>query len=310
VALVKENPVRYLRRFLVVASAAAVMGVAPEPRPFFPGGRVVQRRHGTAPMVTPLTPESARAWRTDLEKIRDLGFNTVRTWVEWSAGEPREASITSRNLDLMLRLAADTGLRVIVQVYVDSAPDWVGRKYRMGRFVSQGGTVIPSQAAPGFCFDHPGVRDAMLGFYREVARHARGSQTMVAYDVWSEPAVMNWAQPAYVPNAQFLLLPVQSAALPRVAAAETQDDRRTQPRVVPDLQRMERRGAAPVRHHPHVCRLHGLARLIGEKIATDLKARVTAVKDVDAVHLVTSHAPNPSPVFRTLADAMDAPTIT
>ena len=45
---------------------------------------------------------------------------------------------------------------------------------------------------------------------------------------------------------------------------------------------------------------------IGEKIADDLRARADAVRAVDRTHLVTSHAPNPSPVFRTLADGMDA----
>ncbi len=45
---------------------------------------------------------------------------------------------------------------------------------------------------------------------------------------------------------------------------------------------------------------------IGEKIADDLRARADAVRTVDRAHVVTSHAPNPSPVFRTLADPMDA----
>ena len=45
---------------------------------------------------------------------------------------------------------------------------------------------------------------------------------------------------------------------------------------------------------------------IGEKIAADLRGRADAVRAVDRRTLVTSHAPNPSPVFRTLADAMDA----
>ena len=47
----------------------------------------------------------------------------------------------------------------------------------------------------------------MLAFFAEVARRASRSPALHAYDVWSEPAVMNWALPAYVPNAQYCYCP-------------------------------------------------------------------------------------------------------
>ena len=177
------------------------------PAPFFPMAVWYGGGTARAPMLSPLEPGSERAWRSDLAAIKALGFNTVRTWVEWSAGEPREGEFRFDQLDLMLTLAEDAGLKVIVQVYVDSAPEWVGRKYPDGQFVSQGGTAIRSQAAPGFCFDHPGVRGAVLRFFEETARHASASPAFHAYDLWSEPAVMNWALPSYVPNAQFCYCP-------------------------------------------------------------------------------------------------------
>jgi len=43
----------------------------------------------------------------------------------------------------------------------------------------------------------------------------------------------------------------------------------------------------------------------GYKLAEDLKMRNDAVKAVDPVHVTTSHAPNPSPLVRTLADPYD-----
>jgi beta-galactosidase len=43
----------------------------------------------------------------------------------------------------------------------------------------------------------------------------------------------------------------------------------------------------------------------GDKLADDLKIRSDAVKAIDPVHLTTSHAPNPSPLVRTLADPYD-----
>ena len=57
--------------------------------------------------------------------------------------------------------ASNRGLKVIIQIYLDSAPDWVGVKYPDGPFVDRSGTVIQSQSAPGFCIDHAGVRQLM-----------------------------------------------------------------------------------------------------------------------------------------------------
>jgi len=47
-----------------------------------------------APMIRPAHRRLERQWRADLERIRSLGFNTVRTWVEWSAASRAGASTT------------------------------------------------------------------------------------------------------------------------------------------------------------------------------------------------------------------------
>lgn len=313
-------PSRIGRLAGLVVFVLALASAAPGPRaagpltaarasaaaPFFPvavwyGGGTVR-----APMLSPLDAGSEAAWRRDLSTIKSLGFNTVRTWVEWSACEPREGEYHFENLALVLRLAEEAGLRVIVQVYVDSAPAWVGRKYPDGRFVAQGGEAIQSQAAPGFCFDHPGVKQAVLRFFEETALRAAKSPAFYAYDLWSEPAVMNWAQPAYLPNAQFcycphsiarfrswlqsrhLSLEALNAAWYRTFASWNEVEPPRFGTILTYADYMDWRV------------------YIGDKIAADLGARAAAVRRVDPDHLVTSHAPNPSPVFRSLADPADA----
>ena len=57
---------------------------------FFPVSVWYSGGKARAPMLERITPDSPRAWKEDLQKIKDLGFNTVRTWVEWNVGEPRE----------------------------------------------------------------------------------------------------------------------------------------------------------------------------------------------------------------------------
>ena len=290
--------------------AAAILGGvllrAAAPAPFFPVAVWYSGGTARAPMLSPIGPDSEAAWRKDLAAIKSLGFNTVRTWVEWSAAEAREGEFRFGQLELLLKLAADAGLKVIVQVYVDSAPEWVGRTFPDGQFVSQGGTAIRSQAAPGFCFDHPGVRRAVLRFFEEVARRASASPAFHAYDLWSEPAVMNWALPTYIPNAQYCYCPHSMARFRdwlRAKHGSLDQLNRAWYRTFSSWDEVEPPRFGTILTYADFMdwRVY-----IGEKIAADLKARAGAVKSVDKAHPATSHAPNPSPVFRTLADSMDA----
>jgi len=299
---------RVLTRALVLAAAlaAAVLLDAAPTGPFFPMAVWYSGGTARAPMLSPIGPDSERAWRRDLASIKALGFNTVRTWVEWSAAEAREGEYRFGQLDLLLTLAEEAGLKVIVQVYVDSAPEWVGRTFPDGQFVTQGGTVIRSQAAPGACFDHPGVRRAVLRFFEEVARRASASPAFHAYDLWSEPAVMNWALPAYVPNAQYCYCPHSIARFREWLRRKHGSLERINEawyRTFSSWDEVEPPRFGTILTYADFMdwRVY-----IGEKIAADLKARAGAVKSVDHAHPATSHAPNPSPVFRTLADAMDA----
>ncbi len=56
------------------------------------------------------------------------------------------------------RSPTSVGLRVIVQIYTDAAPEWLGTRYPDSSFVTDQGARIGSQASPGYCLDHAGVR--------------------------------------------------------------------------------------------------------------------------------------------------------
>ena len=86
---------------------------------------------------------------------------------------------------------------------MDSAPEWVGRRYPDALFVSSNGQAIRPESSPGYCLDHPGVREADLAFYEAVARRAAASPAFLGFDLWSEPHVINWANPTYIPNPEF-----------------------------------------------------------------------------------------------------------
>ncbi len=142
-------------------------------------------------------------WRKDVRQIKALGFNTLRAWIDWASGEPAAGEYDFETVDVLLELAEDDGLRLMLQIYMDSAPRWVGEKYPDSRFVSAGGEVIEPESSPGYCRDHPGVRAADAGFYGALARHVKGRKAFLGWDLWSEPHVINWANPTYISKPEF-----------------------------------------------------------------------------------------------------------
>lgn len=272
---------------------------------FFPVSVWYSGGKARAPMLETITPDSARLWKEDLSKIKQLGFNTVRTWVEWNVAEPEEGKYHLENLDLLLRLSNEVGLKVIVQVYVDSAPEWVGQKYPDGRYAAQDGQPIPSQAAPGYCFDHRGVRKAILDFFREVARHAAASPAFYGWDLWSEPAALNWARIGYKSEPMFCYCPSSQQRFREWLKQKYHTlDRLNDAwhRTFTDWSQVE-----PPRYGTILTYTDFMDWRVyyGYKLAEDLQIRNEAVKAADPNHVTTSHAPNPSPLVRTLADPYD-----
>jgi beta-galactosidase len=178
---------------------------------FFPFSVWYSGGKARAPMLSEVTPASREEWRRDLQQIRDLGFNTVRTWVEWASVEPRQGEYRFDNLRLLLELAEEVGLRVFIQMYIDSAPDWVGRAHPHTHFVAQNGEAIPSQAAPGYCTDNHEIADLVHALYAETARVASQYPNLVGWDLWSEPSLVNWAHVDWIQNVQFCYCPATQA---------------------------------------------------------------------------------------------------
>jgi len=272
---------------------------------FFPIAVWYSGGKARAPMLERITSQSPALWRADLFKVKDLGFNAVRTWVEWNVAEPREGQYHLENLDLLLRLANQVGLKVIVQVYVDSAPEWVGQKYPDGHYAAQDGQPIPSQAAPGYCFDHLGVRKAVLDFFQEVARHVVASPAFYGWDLWSEPAALNWARVGYKAEPMFCYCPSSRERFRGWLKNKygTLDQlNEAWHRTFSDWSQVE-----PPRYGTILTYTDFMDWRVyyGYKLAEDLKLRNLAVKAIDPQHVTTSHAPNPSPLVRTLADPYD-----
>lgn len=267
---------------------------------WYGGGKV------RAPMLERLDEGSARRWGSDLDQIKSLGFTTIKCWVDWATAEPQRGEFSFTNLALLLRLAEQRGMRVIVQVYLDSAPDWVGHEYPDGRFVDRSGAVIVSQSAPGYCIDHAGVRREIVSFLKALARQANRSPALYGWDVWSEPHVVNWAEFPYLNNPEFCFCSSTQARFREWLQAKY--------KTLPALDEAWYRKFAswddvqPPRYPTILSYTDYIdwRDFIADKLAGDLKTRVDAIRVVDKTHPITSHAAAPG-LFTSPTDGYGEP---
>ena len=84
--------------------------------------------HGIHRLTLAPAPERER-WIGELRAIKTAGFNSIRLPVEWRTTEPERGQYRFDRIGDLLTTAAETGLRVIVQVDAHSGPAWVRRRY-------------------------------------------------------------------------------------------------------------------------------------------------------------------------------------
>ncbi|UCF37240.1 MAG: beta-galactosidase [Acidobacteriota bacterium] len=283
------------RWVLILICAILLFGSSPAfAGEFFPFSVWYSGGKARAPMLEPITDESREIWKKDLNQIKALGFNTVRTWVEWTANEPRLGEYDFSNLELLAELAEEAGLKLFVQVYTDSAPDWVGEQWADARFVAQSGEVVPSQSAPGYCFDHPEVQSKILTFYREAAKVAKRHDNFVGWDLWSEPHIINWAIIDYVPNATFCYCPSSMKRFrtwleKRYGSLDGLN--RAWYRTFTRWEQVEPPRFGTILSYTDYI---DWRMFVQQKLAEDLKLKSDAVKSVDPTKVTTSHAAVPS----------------
>jgi len=167
---------------------------------FFPISVWYGESKARAPMLAPSTEESYKIARRDIENIKKLGFNAVRYWIDWLTVEPEPGVWNLDFIDRLMGLAEKNGLKVIIQLYLDSAPNWIASLHPDSRFQAQSGDVVDSQASPGFCCDHPNVRKEAELFMQKVAERVKDSPAFLGWDVWSEPHVVSWTWLDWLPE--------------------------------------------------------------------------------------------------------------
>lgn len=170
--------VRKLEREFVTSRSA------PAPGPFMFGAQYYR-----AP-----TPER-RHWRGDLARMRELGFNHIKYWVQWRGSHRRDGSFVFDDVLELMDLAAENQLQVTLNVIFDVSPHWLFSRYPDAKQVMNNGRVIEPYGAahrqlgglPGPCYNHAGARAERQHFMSEVVLAFRAHPAMAMWDVWNEP---------------------------------------------------------------------------------------------------------------------------
>lgn len=140
------------------------------------------------------TPEP-QYWEGDFAHMRELGFDTVKFWVQWRWSERKPEIWYWDDLDELMRLAERFELRVILNLICDVMPVWAEQKYPDCRMIDRNGQPVPTEAVlcrqlggyPGPCYNHPAMREVRQTFFRAALEHFNAFPALLAWDVWNEP---------------------------------------------------------------------------------------------------------------------------
>ncbi|MCK5329502.1 MAG: beta-galactosidase [Candidatus Latescibacteria bacterium] len=136
--------------------------------------------------------------RFHLENIREnLGFNTVKLFVQWNACHLSPKTFDFEELEEIVGICEELGLHVLLQVMLENAPYWMERTFPDARYVNARGQAqelsgngnTQTGGHPGLCFDHPAVREHGTAFLRACGEFGRLHPCVIGYDCWNEPHI-------------------------------------------------------------------------------------------------------------------------
>ena len=141
------------------------------------------------------TPNPPREdWERDLREMKAQGMNTVRLWAMWSWIHVSDDQFDFSDLDGLLELCREIGLKALIQVILENAPAWLVEEHLDARYVASDGQRIhpmgrpntPGGGWPGLCLDNEPAREAAEAFMAALATHFSGREELLGYDIWNE----------------------------------------------------------------------------------------------------------------------------
>ncbi|MCK5241894.1 beta-galactosidase [bacterium] len=134
-------------------------------------------------------------WEKDLRKMKSLGFNMVEYWVMWRWQNPDEGVYQYQEIDKLMDLAAEIGLKVNLSIKYDSVPVWVIQKYPEATITTIWGRKLGPQDTPArqigglgcACINHDPSAKIKEDFIRETVRRYQDHPALAIWNSWGEP---------------------------------------------------------------------------------------------------------------------------
>ncbi|WP_270170213.1 beta-galactosidase [Paenibacillus sp. SYP-B4298] len=249
-------------------------------------------------------------WERDLRQLAELGFNSVKYWVQWRSSTPEPNVYRFDDIQELMDLAHRYGLKVILNVIFDVAPAWFDRTYPDARMVTADGAVLAPRAlsyrqiggAPGPCYHHRPAQQAKDEFLEAAVQQFKDHPALWVWDLWNEPELTTGIKRTLSYDNQVCYCEHSMEAFhrwleDRYGTLERLNERWQ--RTYPQWSEIE----AP-RGQAVFADLVDWRLFMSEALTDDLKRRVAVVKRNDQAHQVMVHTV-PAPIFNLITAGSD-----
>lgn len=248
-----------------------------------------------------VTPKfSIEGCEADIKKLKEAGFKFIRGWVNWGYCESKPGHYNFGEVDALLNLAEKNGMKVILQVYIEFSPDWLVKDNSDAIFVSESEHKVFPQGSPGLCLDSPNVRKKAEDFLTKLALHVKDNPAFYGWDVWSEPQLIQWVYFPHVVPGIFCYCPYSIQKFRQWLKNKYKN--------IENLNKAWHRSFLEIDDvtPPKFVVLHFATENLDwlsfniSKLKEYLKWRVETIRKTGDTHVISSHAPIPSPFLNPL----------
>lgn len=136
-------------------------------------------------------------WEADLAAIKANGLAMLQLRVQWRWHERIKGQYKWDDLDRLFELCAQNGVKVIFKFMLETAPEWLFRKYDCERKDPHGNKHNAGSNSAYYvggwwpCFDREDVRREASEFIEAAVKRYMSQPQLIAWSIWNEPRRRN-----------------------------------------------------------------------------------------------------------------------